>query len=240
MLSSKVLRYGFLFVLALSVLAASSAEASLIIVGSHTKHSIVPGGSIADVRLKVDLEVNLVGGLNIATITFENDSQLSETSAVFKTIYIDLKDDDDDGSPAVLGDAWDVNVRNDLSDATYTAGAYSVLPGYGSLIEDGPSMIEFTAAGPAPHDGIGPADPNEKLVVEFQTSLAVGSDIFDYLAYFDEGNDTQMYAIGFHAISADVVDYESLSGAVPEPASATLFLLGFSGLMWRRKLKAEN
>ncbi len=230
MLSSKALRCGFIFVLALSVLAASSAEASLIIIGSHTDHSIVPSGSIADVRLKVDLVVNLVGGQNTATITFQNDSQLSETSVVFKTIYIDLMDDDD--GLAVL---WDVNVRDDLSDATYTAGAYNVLPGYGSLIEDGSSMIEFNAANPAPHDGIGPADPNEELVVEFQTSLAVGSDIFDYLAFFDGEDDTQMYAIGFHAISADVVDYESLSGVVPEPASATLFLLGFSGLVWRRK-----
>jgi len=235
MLSSKVLRYGSIFVLALSVLAASSAEASLIIIGSHTDSSIVPGGSLADVRLKVDLEVNLVGGQNVATITFENDSQGSEASAVFKTICIDLMDDDDDGSPAVLGDAWDVNVRDDLSDRTYTAGAYNVLPGYGSLIEDGPSMIEFNAADPPPFNGIGPADPNEKLVVEFHTSLTVGADIFDYLTSFDGGNDTQMYAIGFHAISADVVDDESLSGVVPEPASVTLLLLGFSGLLLRRK-----
>ena len=67
------------------------------------------------------------------------------------------------------------------------------------------------------------------MQVRFNTLLVNGSTIQDYFNAFGGGNDTAAYSIGFHAISAQAVDGDSLSGvAVPEPA--TLAMLAFGGL----------
>ena len=212
--------------LLLSLLAAGGpAHASLIVYGSHADHAIVPGGSLSDVRMSVDLTAT--GGT--ATVTFANVSAPPELSAVLKTIYLDLTDDDT-GS----GILWLPNIRHDLSDGTYSVGSYDVLPGYGTEITDGSSMIEFRAAPPPTGNGVAPG--GEKLVVEFATSLADGSDIFDYLAAFNGGDDTEYCSIGFHAISADTVGGESLTGVtVPEPAALGLIGLGAVAMLKRRQ-----
>ena len=212
--------------LSLSLLAAvAPAHASLIVYGTHTDHATVPGGSLSDVQMSVDLTAT--GGT--ATVTFANVSVAPELSVVFKTIYIDLTDDDTGNGILSLP-----NIRHDLSDGTYSVGSYNVLPGYGPEITDGSSMIEFEAAAPPPGNGLAPG--GDKLVVEFATSLADGSDIFDYLAAFNGGDDTEHYSIGFHAISADTVGGESLTGVtVPEPAALVMLALGAVAMLKRRR-----
>ena len=76
----------------------------------------------------------------------------------------------------------------------------------------------------------------ESLQVRFNTSLPNGSGIADYLAFFDGGADRAFYSIGFHAISADVVNGQSLSGTnVPEPGAAALLVFGAAGMIIRRR-----
>ncbi len=203
----------------------SIANATLVISATHADDPLSPGSSLDDVRMAVDLSV--IGGT--ATMTFTNVSVPPEFSAVFETIVVDLKDDDTD--QAVL---WNPNVRNDLSDGLYSVGPYNVLPGYGSYITDGASMIELNAFSPALSNGITPS--GNKLVVQFATSLGDGSDIFDYLAFFDGGADTEAYSLGFHAISTDtIVNDGSLSG-VPEPSSLALLVFGVPILIRRTLL----
>ena len=215
------------FVCSVLLCIPSIANATLIISATHAADPLSPGSSLDDVRMAVDLSV--IGGT--ATMTFTNVSVPPEFSAIFKTIVVDLKDDDTD--QAVL---WSPNVRNDLSDGIYSVGAFNVLPGYEPYITDGPSMIELNAVDPAPSNGITPS--GNKLVVEFTTSLADGSDIFDYLAFFNGGADTEAYSLGFHAISTDtIVNNGSLTG-VPEPASLALLVFGVPILI-RRKLKSR-
>lgn len=210
----------------LLLVAGGSAHASLIVYGTHADHAIVPGGSLSDVRMSVDLTAT--GGT--ATVTFANVSAAPELSAVFKTIYVDLTDDDT-GS----GILWLPNIRHDLSDGTYSVEPYNVLPGYGPEITDGSSMIEFGAAVPPTGNGLAPG--GDKLVVEFATSLADGSDIFDYLAAFNGGDDTEYCSLGFHAISADTVGGNSLTGVtVPEPAALGLIALGAVAMLKRRRM----
>ena len=74
----------------LTLLLPVAAEGSLIICGAHTDHSLVPGASLTDVRLQVDLTV--IGG--VATFDFTNVSVAPELSASFKLIVLDLVDDD--------------------------------------------------------------------------------------------------------------------------------------------------
>ena len=215
------------FVCSVLLCIPSIANATLIISATHAADPLSPGSSLDDVRMAVDLSV--IGGT--ATMTFTNVSVPPEFSAIFKTIVVDLKDDDTD--QAVL---WSPNVRNDLSDGLYSVGAYNVLPGYEPYITDGASMIELNAVDPAPSNGIPPS--GNKLVVEFATSLSDGSDILDYLAFFNGGADTEAYSLGFHAISTDtIVNNGSLSG-VPEPASLALLVFGVPILI-RRKLKSR-
>jgi hypothetical protein len=211
-----------LFVLAVAV----PARASLIVHGTQANYATVPGSALSDVRMSVDLTAT--GGT--ATVTFANVSAAPELSAVFKTIYLDLTDDD-----TGTGILWLPNIRHDLSDGTYSVLPYSVLPGYGPEISDGSSMIEFEAAVPPTGYGLGVG--GDKLVVEFATSLADGSDIFDYLAAFNGGDDTEHLSIGFHAISADTVSGNSLTGVnVPEPAALGLIVLGAVAMLKRKRM----
>ncbi len=215
------------FVCSVLLCIPSIANATLIISATHAADPLSPGSSLDDVRMAVDLSV--IGGT--ATMTFTNVSVPPEFSAIFKTIVVDLKDDDTD--QAVL---WSPIVRNDLSDGIYSVGPFNVLPGYEPYITDGASMIELNAVDPAPSNGITPS--GNKLVVEFATSLADGSDIFDYLAFFNGGADTEAYSLGFHAISTDtIVNDGSLTG-VPEPASLALLVFGVPILI-RRKLASR-
>jgi len=208
----------------------SASLASLIVTAGHADDPLESGASLDDVRLEVSLSV--AGGR--AAMTLGNASVSPEESCVFKTLVVDVLDDDT--GEAVL---WNPTVRDDLSDGVYTVGDYNVLPGFNPLIDDGASMIELNAANPAPHKGI---SPGESLVVEFDTSLPDGADIFDYLSFFDGGNDTQAYCLGFHGISTDtIVRQGSLSGAhVPEPASAALSLAGACSLLAHRRRRGER
>lgn len=223
-----MLNRGSLVMIFLAVGICSSpslTRASLMISGNHPGAALSPGASLDDVRLEVSLSV----AAGRATTTWTNASVAPEDSAVFKTLFMDLEDDDT--GEAVL---WNPTVRNDLSDGVYTVGAYNVLPGFNLLIVDGASMVELNAANPAPHEGIA---PGQSLIVEFDTSLPDGSDIFDYLAFFDGGADSEAYCLGFHAISSDtIVNDGSLSGAhVPEPTSAILLLAGVGCVFVRRR-----
>ncbi len=204
------------FACAVAVLSiAGLANAALIISGTHTDHPVTTG-SLGDVRMQIELSAS--GGL--ATMTFTNVSVWPEESVVFKRIVVDTLDDDTGN--AVL---WNGTILTNTPDVSYTLQPYIVLPGYNPLITDGSSMVQFEADPSPPQKGLG---PGEFLQVQFDTSLPDGADIDDYLAFFNGGADTAAYTIGFHAISADVVDGESLSGA-PEPA--TLGLLGFGAVI---------
>lgn len=207
------------------MIAGGPAGASLIVHGTQANDAAAPGSSLSDVQMSVDLTVT--GGT--ATVTFANVSVPPELSAVFKTIYLDLTDDD-----TGTGILWLPNIRHDLSDGTYSVQPYSVMPGYGPEITDGSSMIEFEAAVPPTGYGLGVG--GDTLVVEFATSLADGSDIFDYLAAFNGGDDTEHYSIGFHAVSADTVSGRSLTGVnVPEPAALGLIALGAVAMLKRKR-----
>jgi hypothetical protein len=199
----------------LLALVAAPANADYIIFGTHADDNVQAGLSLEDVRLSVDLSVN--NGL--ATMTFTNVSVALET-AVFKEIVIDGYDDDT--NTAIL---WNAVVLTDTEDVDYSVSSHpNGLPGYHTQTSD--AMIELQAKSSPVKYGIG---PGEVLQVRFNTSLANGSTILDYFNAFGGGNDTHAYSIGFHAISAQAVDGDSLSGvAVPEPA--TLAMLAFGGL----------
>jgi hypothetical protein len=202
------------------------ALAGITIYGTQTDHPIVPGSDLTDVQMKVDLLVS--GG--VATMTFTNVSIWPELSAVFKEIVVDGYDDDEaDG--AVL---WNPVIVTSTPYVSYSWGDSNGLPGYQAVTNDGVFLIEFQADAPPVQMGIG---PGEVFQVQFGTALADGADIFDYLAFFGGGEDTADYALGFHAISADVVNGESLSGVyeVPEPATVLVGALGLLVFVRRRK-----
>ena len=224
MLSSR-LALGSCAIALLVVFVCPPSHASVVIPANHTSNPLAPGATLDDVRMEVDMSVT--GGT--ATMTFTNASVAPETSAVFKTVFLDLMDDDSD--MAIL---WDPVVRSDLSDGSYEVGPYNVLPGFNPLIVDGPSMIELNAVNPAPHDGL---SPGGSLVVEFATSLADGSDIDDYLSAFNGGQDTHAYSLGFHAISTDTIEGDgSLSGGhIPEPGMISLVAAGSLALLRRKR-----
>jgi len=263
---SRVLKGGICFLAAVVFSLTGYSNADLIVHGSHADYPVIPGGSLDDVRLQVELSVN--GGL--ATMTFTNVSVAPEQSAVFKLIVIDTLDDDTgeavlwDGSvlsncpkvrdrlhrPQFMGplhepktqqlggrkkshNRWGSNVLTDTSDVSYSLEPYNVLPGYNPDILDGESMVQLQANPPAPKKGIA---PGEMLQVQFNTSLPGGSDIDDYLAFFNGGDDTAPFAIGFQAINADVVEGESVSGVnLPEPSLLALLSTGGLILLARRQ-----
>ena len=196
----------------LLALLCPAARGSLIVYGGQSDYPLAPGASLDDVRLTVELTV--IG--EVATMTFVNTS-LSE--AVFKEIVVDTCDDD-----RGLHVLWNPLILTDTADVAYTVRESNGLPGYHEFTSEVVMLLEFAADSPPPRRGLG---VGETLQVQFATSLADGSDIADYLAFFDGGADSSDHAIGFHAISADVVDGESLSGiSLPEPASMLLIAVG--------------
>ena len=213
-----------IFVIVLTAaLAAPLAHAEIIIYGSQTDHPLVPGLDLTGVRMSVDLSVTN----SLATFRFANVS-VGEETAVFKEIVLDTHDDDD--ATAFL---WNGTVLTQTQDVAYTIGLSNGLPGYHSQTSDAFPLVELDARPSPVKKGIG---PGEVLEVRFETSLADGSDIYDYLAAFGGGQDTQEFSIGFHAISASVVNGQSLSGAaVPEPATAMLLASGGLALLRRRR-----
>jgi hypothetical protein len=207
----------------LLALVAAPAHADYIILGTHTDHEIEAGLSLEDVRLSVGLSVN--NGL--ATMTFTNVSVASET-AVFKEIVIDGYDDDT--HTAIL---WNAVALTDTEDVSYDVSSHpNGLPGYHTQTSDAVPLIELQAESSPVKYGIG---PGEVLHVRFNTSLANGSTIQDYFNAFGGGNDTAAYSIGFHAISAQAVDGDSLSGvAVPEPVTLGMLAIGGLAILGRR------
>lgn len=212
----------------IAAFAGGYADASIIVYGTQTDHPIVPGGSLQDIQMTVDLMVS--GG--VATMYFMNTSQSPETSAVIKEIVVDLYDDDLAVNGAVL---WDPVLPADTPQVAFTMGDSNGLPGYESVTNDSPPLLELQAKSPPPTKGLG---IGETLAVTFSTSLPDGPErIADYLAFFDGGSDTAHYALGFHAISASTVNGESLSGiyTVPEPGTMALVAVAGAVLLARRK-----
>ena len=206
------------------MMASPQSQAGLVISGIHSDYA----GDLMAVRMDVDLAVS--GGL--ATVTFTNVSIWPELSAVFKEIVLDTYDDDEATDGTVF---WNPVILTNTADVSYSWLDSNGLPGYQTMTNDGVFLIEFQADAPAVQKGIG---PGESLQVQFNTALADGSDIYDYLAFFDGGQDTANYSIGFHAISADVIDGQSLSGMyVPEPAT---ILIGATGLLLVFRLRKSR
>lgn len=203
-------------------LLAGSAHADYIVLGTHADDNIQPGRSLEDVRMSVDLSV----ADGMATMTFTNVSVPSET-AVFKEIVIDGYDDDTD--TAIL---WNPEVLTETNEVDYSASKNSNgLPGYQTQTSDPMPLIELQAKSSPVKYGLG---VGEVLQVRFNTSLANGATILHYFDALDDGDDTAAYSIGFHAISAQVVNGGSLSGTVPGnnevPEPATLGMLALGGL----------
>ncbi len=203
----------------------SPLHADLLVVGGNTDHPIVPGMSLDDVRMTVELEASA----GVATVTFTNASIGGETGAVFKEIVLDTYDDDT--STAFL---WNPVVLTDTKKVGYTVGASNGLPGYHAQTTDPFPLIEFQAKPSPVKRGLG---VGEQLQVQFSTNLADGSNIDDFLAAFGGGSDTAAFVAGFHAISADVVNGQSLSGMteVPEPGALALLAIGGSLSLVRRR-----
>lgn len=216
MLKSSVL---FLLAGAIVALTSPSARGDLIVYGSHSDHHVVPGADLADVSMAVELTAED----GVATVTFTNTSL---AWAVLKEIVIDTCDGDT--GQAVL---WDPIVLTDTPEVAYRLADSNGLPGYHSVTVEPCPLVEFQALPPPPKRGIG---TGESLVVQFATSLPNGSTVDDYLAWFNGGQDTLAYSVGFHAIDADVVNGQSLSGIyVPEPG--TLIVLATGSLMVLRR-----
>lgn len=217
------------FVIALvGLVVPAQSYAGITVYGTHADHPIVPGGDLTDVRMEVDLTVSS----GQATMTFTNVSIWPELSAVFQEIVVDTHDDDLDVGGAVL---WNPVILTDTAFVSYSMGNSNGLPGYQSVTNDAVFLLEFQADAPPVQKGIG---PGEYLQVQFDTILADGSDIYDYLAFLNGGEDTAAYSIGFHAISADIVDGQSLSGIhVPEPSMIAVGALGLLVVLRMRKAR---
>lgn len=216
------MKYALITSVVLLALSVASANASYIVLGTHADHPIEPGLSLEDVRLAVEMQVDE----HHALITFTNVS-VGDEEAVIKEIVIDSADDD-------TGDRilWDPQVLTCNSNVKFSVSKHpNGLPGYHNETAD--STIEFQAKSSPVKYGL---SGGESLQVRFDTSLDDGDGIYDYFESFGEGSDTGHFSIGFHAISATVVDGQSLSGvAVPEPASMTILALGGLAMLTRRR-----
>jgi hypothetical protein len=210
----------FISTIAFVCLAALPSPASITIYATHSDYA-PSSGSLSDICMTVDLSV--AGG--IATMTFINTSVAPETTAVFKEIVVDLYDDDVPVGGDIL---WGAIILTNTSEISFTGGDSNGLPGYGPFTSDMPDLYELQADSPPTSKGL---NIGESLVVQFNTILPDGLDrIHDYLAAFGGGSDTANYAIGFHAISASIIDGQSLSGMyVPEPA--TMLVVGLGALL---------
>jgi hypothetical protein len=230
------LRYAFIVLLTVALVAPLTASAGIVIVGSHCDHPIVPGGDITNVRMAVELSVS--GG--IATFTFTNVSIAPELTAVIDEIILDLHDND----VAVGGDVlWNPVILTSTPDISFTFGDSNGLPGYKAFTDEVPPLLELGADPPPSTKGldVGPMGMGESLVVQFNTVLPDGPDrIADYLAFFDGGGDTAAYSIGFHAVSTttaldDDGSLASLTGIyVPEPGTILMAGLGVVLVALRR------
>jgi len=211
-----------LTVLAVVACLAGSSDADIVVYGTHTDHPIVPGGDLTDIKMTVDLAVS--GG--VAIMTFKNTSDGDEISAVFKEIVLDTHDDDLLVGGEVL---WNPVILTHTDEVSFSWGDSNGLPGYNAVTTETTLLIEFQADSPPTQKGI---NIGESLQVQFQTSLADSPDaIGDYLSFFNGGDDTADYCVGFHAISASTVDGESLSGIYEVPEPATMGLIGFASLL---------
>ncbi|MFP4106730.1 MAG: PEP-CTERM sorting domain-containing protein [Phycisphaerae bacterium] len=248
---------------------STAASASVIVYGTNADHSLEEGANLSDVRLEFDLSVS--GGK--ATATFTNVSTNYEASAVFKEIVLDVYNNDTDQAvlwnPVVLTDTDDVDYSYAESNGLpayhdpYTeSGPVAATggsngrgngrgkgkgKGNGNGNNGGSSagyfgILELQAEPSPERHGIA---PGEFLKVEFETLLAEGSTEIDYLNQFVGGpNESPMHSVGFHAISADVVDGESLTGSlgaggnpVPEPTTLAILGGGAAIVLTRRKRK---
>jgi len=199
------------------------AQGSIVVYGSHTDYPIIPGGSLSDVRMEVSLTVSG----SVATFTFANVSTGLETSAVMKKIVIDRYDGD-----TGLAILWDGEVMTKTSQVAFRLRDSNGLPGYHALTSERPRLAELRARPRPVKKGLG---IGETLVVQFDTSLPDGSDVYDYLSAFNGGQDTALASLGFHAINASTINENSLTGVyVPEPASAMLLLLGGLAALTKR------
>ena len=213
------------FVLALSVVASSTlAHASIIVYATASDYDTIPGSSLTDVQLNVDMIVRD----GQAVFSFVNSSTGQESGVSFKQIVLDAHSQMLDST--IL---WDPQILTNTSSVSYQTGTAKQVPGW--KIQDSVRMISLSAAAPPSKKGL---NPGETLEVSFCTSLEDGSDIYDYIAAFAGQND---YVMGFHGISSDIIRGESLTGVyfaseVPEPASISLLgLLG--GVLFRRRTR---
>lgn len=203
-------------------LACGVSQASIIVYGTYSDHPVATGSDLSDVRMNVDMTVS--GAL--ATMTFTNVSVYPELTASFKTIAVDWYDEDT--AQTVL---WNPVVLGTVGGVSYDSILISSLPTVPG--EDSMMLIGLSSDPPPTKKGLA---PSRTLQVRFNTSLADGADIDDYLAFFGGGNDTAVNSLGFHAVNATAVNGQSMVGTyIPEPTAMAILVAGGALLAFRRR-----